>query len=61
MELEELMSKLKKLKLEDPHCDQLQGAGPRVEYQQSAGPRLVPEAGPRGWSQHEAWPAIDRQ
>ena len=34
------------------------GAGPQVEYQQPAGPRLVPEAEDE---RHEAWPATDQQ
>ena len=39
------MSELKELEPEAPKCAQLHGAGPLVEYQQSAGPRLV-----LGWS-----------
>ena len=58
MELEELMPELKELELEDPQCALLQGAGPRVEYQQPAGPRLVPKVEDE---RHEAWPATDRQ
>ena len=58
MELEELMPKLKELKPEAPQCAQLQGAGPRVEYQQQAYPRLVPEAEDE---RNEVWPATNRQ
>ena len=56
LELEELMPKLKELELEAPQFAQLQGTGPRVEYQQSTSPRSVPK---EENERHEAWPATD--
>ena len=58
MELEQLIPELKVLESEASQCALLQGAGPRVEYQQPVGPRLVPEAEDE---RHEAWPTTDRQ
>ena len=52
------MLELKELEPEAPQCAQLQGVGPRVEYQQPVGPRLVPEVEDE---RHEARPATDRQ
>ena len=56
MELEELMPKLKELEPEAPQCAKLLEAGLLVEYQQPAGPLLVPEEDER----HEAWLSTNR-
>ena len=52
------MPELKEMEPKAPQCAKLYGAGPRVESQQPAGPRLVPEAEDE---RQEAWPATDRQ
>ena len=56
VEMEEQLPKLRKPEPEAPQWALLQGAGSRVEYQQSAGPWLVPEAEDE---RHGAWSATD--
>ena len=51
------MPELKELEPEAPKCAQLQGEGPRVEYQYPTGPRLDLEAKDE---RHEAWPTTDQ-